>query len=59
MASRPLTLTQLARAVGVRVDDVRFYEKPGLLQKPRRWRGSSGGLAYHREPTAGQTDSRV
>src|SRR5262249_55565097 len=49
MASKPLTLAQLVRAVGMREDDVQAYEKSGLLQHARRQRGRSGGLAYHQE----------
>ena len=49
MASKPLTLAQLARAVGMRVDDVRTYECHGLLQWARRRRGRNDLVAYHQE----------
>jgi MerR family mercuric resistance operon transcriptional regulator len=46
---RPLTLAQLARAVGMRVDDVQLYESRGLLPRARRLRGRSGLVAFHQE----------
>jgi MerR family mercuric resistance operon transcriptional regulator len=49
MASGPFTLAQLARAVGMSVDDVQFYRDHGLLQPARRRRGRSGESAYHDE----------
>ena len=49
MASKPLTLAQLDRAEGMRVDDVRTYESRGLLPRARRQRGRSGLVAYHQE----------
>ena len=42
----PFTLVELARAVGMSVDDVRFYGECGLLQPPRRQRGRTGDLAF-------------
>jgi DNA-binding transcriptional MerR regulator len=49
MASGPFTLAQLARAVGLSVDDVQFYRDIGLLPPPRRRRGRSGDFAFHAE----------
>ena len=49
MASGPFTLAQLARAAGMRLDDVMSYRDRGLLRPPRRRRGRSGDLAYHQE----------
>lgn len=49
MVSGPFTRAQLARVVGASLDDIRLYEKLGLLQPLRRRRGRSGDLAYHRE----------
>lgn len=46
VASRPFTLAQLARAVGVSIEDVQSYRDHGLLQPAR---GQSGDRAYHRE----------
>ena len=34
--SRSLTIGQVARSCGVTVEAVRFYEREGLLPKPRR-----------------------
>lgn len=46
-ALAPATIAGLARASGVDVASIRFYERLGLLPKPRR---SVGGRAsYHRE----------
>ena len=49
MASEPLTVAELARAVGMRARDVRFYLDRGLLQRPRRHPGWTGETAYHQE----------
>ena len=49
LASKILTLAQLARAEGMRADDVRLYESRGLLPRARRQRGPSGLVAYHEE----------
>jgi MerR family mercuric resistance operon transcriptional regulator len=46
MASEPLTIAELARAVGMTTKDVLFYQERGLLQKPARQRGRSGHVAY-------------
>ena len=46
MASGPFTLVELARAVGMSVDDVRFYGECGLLQPPRRQDGGTDDLAF-------------
>jgi DNA-binding transcriptional MerR regulator len=35
----PLSVGQLASRAGVRVDTVRYYERTGLLPRPRRTRG--------------------
>ncbi len=49
MASGLFTLAQLARAVGMSVDDVRFYRECGLLQPPRRQRRRTDDLAFQAE----------
>jgi DNA-binding transcriptional MerR regulator len=50
MASGPFTLVQLARAVGMSVEDVRFYLDRGLLQPARRRSGRRAVvLRYHQE----------
>ena len=36
---RGLRITELARAVGVRTDTIRYYERVGLLPPPRRTTG--------------------
>jgi DNA-binding transcriptional MerR regulator len=46
MASELFTLAQLARAVGMSVDDVQFYRNCGLLQPPRRQRHATDDLAF-------------
>ena len=46
MALGPFTLVELARAVGMSVDDVRFYGECGLLQPPRRQDGGTDDLAF-------------
>ena len=49
MASEPLTIAQLARAVGMGLDEIRSYQDQGLLQRARRTRGRHGNVAYHQE----------
>ena len=49
MASGLFTLAQLARAVGMSVNDVRFYRDCGLLQPPRTQDGSTDDLAFQAE----------
>ena len=49
MASGPFTLAQLAQAVGMSVDDVRFYRDCGLLQPPRRRPSRSGDVVFQAE----------
>jgi|SRR5690242_5218218 DNA-binding transcriptional MerR regulator len=49
MASELFTLAQLARAVGMSVDDVQFYRDCGLLQPPRRQCRRTDDLAFHVE----------
>jgi DNA-binding transcriptional MerR regulator len=49
MASEPLTLTQLAAAVGMSATDVGFYQQRGLLPPPRRAVGRHKSVAYHQE----------
>ena len=46
-ALAPATIAGLARATGIDVASIRFYERLGLLPKPRRRVG--GRAAYHRE----------
>ncbi|MFI5001064.1 MAG: MerR family transcriptional regulator [Reyranellales bacterium] len=43
----PATIAGLAKASGIDVESIRFYQRLGLLAKPRR--GVGGGAAYHRE----------
>jgi DNA-binding transcriptional MerR regulator len=45
----PFTLAELARAVGVSVQDAHKYRDLGLLQPPRRRRGRSADVAFHQE----------
>ena len=49
MASGPFTLAQLARAVGMSIEDVRFFGDRGLLQPARRSPGRKDQSAFHRE----------
>ncbi len=42
--STPLRIGQLAAAVGVKTDSIRFYERAGLLPKPSR--GANGYRTY-------------
>ncbi|UCE88598.1 MAG: heavy metal-responsive transcriptional regulator [Pseudomonadota bacterium] len=44
---KPLSIGQLAKAAGVSVETVRFYERKGLLPKPRR--SASGYRQYSEE----------
>jgi DNA-binding transcriptional MerR regulator len=46
MASQPLRIADLARAVGMRVPDVRFYLERGLATRHFGWTGET---AYHQE----------
>jgi DNA-binding transcriptional MerR regulator len=46
MASDPFTLAQLGRAVGMSVDEVRFYRDGGLLQPPRRLRSRTDDFGF-------------
>ena len=36
-----MTIGELAKAAGVNVQTVRYYEREGLLPKPHRWRDSN------------------
>jgi len=49
MASKPLTLAQLAKAAGMSTADVEFYQQRGLLQPARRTRGQPSYPAFHQE----------
>jgi DNA-binding transcriptional MerR regulator len=49
MASEAFTLAQLARAVGMSVDQVRFYKDRGLLPPPRRRRSRSDDHGFLEE----------
>jgi DNA-binding transcriptional MerR regulator len=49
MASEPLTLGQLAHAVGMAVAEVKLYRACGLLQPTRRSPGRHTKFAYHKE----------
>ena len=49
MASGPFTIAQLAQAVGMTVDEVRFYRDGGLLQPPRRRRSRRDDMAFFPE----------
>ena len=46
-APAPATIAGLAKASGIDVASIRFYERLGLLPKPRR--GVGGRASYHRE----------
>jgi DNA-binding transcriptional MerR regulator len=48
-ASGPFTLAQLARAVGMSVEDVKRCRDLGLLPSPRRRRGRTDDRGFHRE----------
>jgi len=43
-AARPLTIGRLARAAGVHVETVRYYERRGLLARPAR---AEGGFRHY------------
>jgi MerR family mercuric resistance operon transcriptional regulator len=47
---KPLTIGQVARAAGIGVETVRFYERQGLLQAPPR--GASGYRQYPQQAVA-------
>lgn len=49
MVLRPLTFSQLARAVGVSVEELESYRSMGLLQPPRRRRSREADLGFHQE----------
>jgi IS5 family transposase len=57
MASGLFTLAQLARAVGMSVNDVRFYRDSGLLQAPQRQRSRSDDLTWERCTSANEATS--
>jgi hypothetical protein len=46
MALQPFTLAQLARAVGMSVEDVRFYRDSGLLPPPKRRRTRTDDFSF-------------
>jgi MerR family mercuric resistance operon transcriptional regulator len=46
LTDKPLLIGQLAASAGVKADSVRFYERSGLLPKPRR--SASGYRVYDR-----------
>jgi MerR family copper efflux transcriptional regulator len=46
MAVQAFTLTQLARAAGMSVDQVRFYRDQGLLPPPKRLRGRTDDVGF-------------
>lgn len=45
----PLTIAQLARAVGMSIEDVGSYRDRGLLPPPRRVRGREGDVAFYQD----------
>src|SRR5690349_22763696 len=49
MALQPFTLAQLARAVGMSVEDVRFYRDSGLLPPPKRLRRRTDAFSFQVE----------
>lgn len=49
-ASKPLTIGTLARAAGVHVETIRFYQRKGLLLEPDRPHGSIRRIAGVRRP---------
>jgi DNA-binding transcriptional MerR regulator len=49
MASESFTLAQLARAVGMSIEDAQSYRDSGLLPRARRRPGRSDEFGYHRE----------
>lgn len=50
MTTRPLLIGQLAASAGIKADSVRFYERSGLLPKPRR--SASGYRVYDQAAVA-------
>jgi DNA-binding transcriptional MerR regulator len=48
-AFAPVTIAGLSKSFGVDVDVIRDYLARGLVPPPRRRRGRSVGLAFHRE----------
>lgn len=52
MGSETFTLAQLARVVGMTIDEAVSYRDSGLLQQARRQRGRTGDRAYHGEHVA-------
>lgn len=49
MASGPLTLAQLARAVGMSTEEVRVCVESRIVRPPRRRIGRGGGLGFDEE----------
>jgi DNA-binding transcriptional MerR regulator len=49
MASEPLTLAQLASAVGMSTSDVQLYQQRGLLDPPKRTPTRRLAVAYRQE----------
>ena len=49
MVSGPFTRAELARLVGISVEELQAYQERRLLQPPRRRRGRPDDLAFHRE----------
>jgi MerR family mercuric resistance operon transcriptional regulator len=49
MALHSFTLAQLARALGMSVEDVRFYRDGGLLPPPKRQRTRTGDFSFQVE----------
>ena len=49
MASGSFTLSQLAKAGGMNIDDVRFYRDSGLLPPPRRARSRTDDFGFGTE----------
>jgi DNA-binding transcriptional MerR regulator len=46
MVLQTFTLAQLARAVGMSVEDVRFYRDSGLLPAPKRQRTRTDDFSF-------------
>lgn len=49
-ASKPLTIGTLARAAGVHVETIRFYQRKGLLLAPDRPHGGIRRIAGVQRP---------
>lgn len=49
-ASKPLTIGALARAAGVHVETILFYQRKGLLLEPDRPHGSIRRIAGVQRP---------